>query len=250
MTIDVQKFGSLAGVTGKKAPKLNDKGRGRNDLWSAEYINRRIVRGSSYDHTIASHSDTSATGAELDTLTDGSDAADIHIHDARYYTESATDTEIDTDIATHASIATAHHDNSKDITSDAVITDNIIVRGDGGARKVQDSGATIDDAGTISASAGFIFNTTRIINTASPYTILATDHVIFCDTDGGAIEVDLPAGVEGTHYKLINCGSSGNDLTVDPDGTEQLYSAGAGVASTLADGEVISIHYNATEGWF
>ena len=34
--------------------------------------------------------------------------------------------------------------------------------------------------------------------------------------DGGAIEIDLPAGVEGTHYKLINCGSSGNDLTVNP----------------------------------
>ncbi len=97
---------------------------------------------------------------------------------------------------------------------------------------------------------GDIADTTRIINTDSPYTVLATDVVIFCDTDGGAIETDLPAGIEGTHYKLINCGSSGNDLTVDPDGTEELYGAGAGVASTLADGEVIDIHYNATEGWF
>ena len=51
MTIDVQKFGSLAGVTGKKAPKLNDKGRGRNDLWSAREINERIQRGSTADHT-------------------------------------------------------------------------------------------------------------------------------------------------------------------------------------------------------
>lgn len=31
-------------------------------------------------HTVASHSDTSATGAELDTLTDGSDADDLHVH--------------------------------------------------------------------------------------------------------------------------------------------------------------------------
>jgi len=74
--------------------------------------------------------------------------------------------------------------------------------------------------------------------------------VVLCDTDGGAFEVDLPAGVDGTHYKIINCGSSGNDLTVDPNGTEQLYGAGAGVASTLADGEVIDIHYNDTEGWW
>ena len=33
-------------------------------------------------HTIASHSDTSGTGAELDTLTDGSDADALHMHTA------------------------------------------------------------------------------------------------------------------------------------------------------------------------
>lgn len=42
-------------------------------------------------HTIASHSDTTATGAELETLTDGSDAGALHIHDARYYTETEVD---------------------------------------------------------------------------------------------------------------------------------------------------------------
>ena len=31
-------------------------------------------------HTVASHSDTSGTGAELDTLTDGSDADALHAH--------------------------------------------------------------------------------------------------------------------------------------------------------------------------
>ena len=102
----------------------------------------------------------------------------------------------------------------------------------------------------LTTTAGRIVNTTRLINTDSPYAVLSTDHVIFCDTDAGAITANLPAGVEGTHYKLINCGASGNDLTVDPNGTEQLYGAGAGVAATLADGEVIDIHYNATEGWF
>lgn len=95
-----------------------------------------------------------------------------------------------------------------------------------------------------------IRETTRIINTDSPYAVVILDHIIFCDTDAGAIEVDLAAGVEGRSLKIINCGSSGNDVTVDPNGTEQLYGAGAGVASTLADGEVIDIHYNATEGWW
>jgi len=92
------------------------------------------------------------------------------------------------------------------------------------------------------------------IQAVSRYTTTQTldsdDHIVFCDTDGGAWTLSLSAGIAGTHYKIINCGSSGNDLTVDPNGTEQLYGAGAGVASTLVDGEVIDIHYDVTEGWF
>ena len=101
---------------------------------------------------------------------------------------------------------------------------------------------------TLSTGGGHVSNVTRV--TSTPYDVLPTDHIIFVDTDGGAIEADLRAGVPGRHYKIINCGSSGNDLTVDPNGTEQLYGAGAGVASTLADGEVINIHYETTEGWW
>ncbi|MCP4988362.1 MAG: hypothetical protein GY928_20620 [Colwellia sp.] len=100
----------------------------------------------------------------------------------------------------------------------------------------------------ININGGQVNSTTRI--TSTPYTALATDDIIYCDTDSAAITVNLPAGVNGTHYKIINCGNSGNDLTVDPNGTEQLYGAGAGVASTVSDGEVINIHYEATEGWW
>ena len=39
-------------------------------------------------HTVASHSDTTATGSELNTLTDGSDASSLHDHDGRYFQES------------------------------------------------------------------------------------------------------------------------------------------------------------------
>ena len=99
-------------------------------------------------------------------------------------------------------------------------------------------------------SGGLVETVTRIDDTDSPYTVLSTDLVIFCDTDGGAIEADLPAGTDGRHCKLINCGSSGNDLTVDPDGVEELYGAGAGVAATLADGEVIDVHFQSVEGWY
>jgi len=38
-------------------------------------------------HTIASHSDTTATGAELETLTDGSEASTLHLHDDDYFQE-------------------------------------------------------------------------------------------------------------------------------------------------------------------
>jgi len=92
--------------------------------------------------------------------------------------------------------------------------------------------------------------TTRILESDSPYTVLAADEVLFCDTDGGAIEIDLPAGVDGAYIKCINCGSSGNDLTVDPNGTEQIFGGGAGVVSTLADGEILDLHFETTEGWW
>jgi len=90
-------------------------------------------------------------------------------------------------------------------------------------------------------------NTTRIDHTASPYSVDNGDAVLFCDTDGGAITANLPAGTEGAHHKIINCGSSGNDVTVEGDGAETVYGA---ANQTLADGEVIDIHYNATEGWW
>ena len=42
------------------------------------------------------------------------------------------------------------------------------------------------------------------------------------------------------YFKIVNTGA--NTLTVDPDGTEQLYGAGAGVSQTLILGENIDIH--------
>jgi len=100
----------------------------------------------------------------------------------------------------------------------------------------------------IKSSGGRVSNTTRVTN--STHNIAATDEVIFYNTDSNAITANLPAGVEGRHYKLINCGSSGNDLSVNPNGAEQIYKSGAGVAAVVADGEVLDIHYNAVEGWW
>ena len=71
--------------------------------------------------------------------------------------------------------------------------------------------------------------------------------IIYCDTDGGAITATLPAGEENRMFKLINCGSSGYDLTIDGDGSETIYGQST---VTVSDGEIVEIHYNTTEGWW
>ena len=88
-------------------------------------------------------------------------------------------------------------------------------------------------------------NTKRVTTT---YTATARDLVIFADTDGGAFTLSLLAGVEGQYFRIINCGSSGNDLTIAPDGAELLLGVNANYA--LKDAEVLVIIYNETEGWF
>lgn len=80
-------------------------------------------------------------------------------------------------------------------------------------------------------------------------TTLDTTHCnVFCDTDGGAITITLPAGSAGRVYRIINCGSSGNDVTVTPDGSELL--TGANASRTLSDKSVIILTYETTEGWW
>ncbi len=102
--------------------------------------------------------------------------------------------------------------------------------------------------GRFLTQSGQIKKTTRI--TSSPYTVLAQDNVIIVDTDGGAITVNLPAGVDGTHYRITNVGTAANDVTVDPNGTEQLFGGGAGVSFALIDGETINIYFETTENWW
>ncbi len=106
--------------------------------------------------------------------------------------------------------------------------------------------------GTIGAGASppIIYTITRIDDGDSPYAVLATDEIIVADTDGGAITVNLPAGVDGTHYRITNVGTAANDVTVDPNGAEELFGGGAGVSFALVDGETINIYYETTEGWW
>lgn len=101
---------------------------------------------------------------------------------------------------------------------------------------------------TMTTEQGRIKKTTRITNADSPYTILSTDHEIFCDTDSGTITLNLPAGIDGTNYRIINCGSSSNNITINPNGAELLEGDNSSV--DIVDAETYIITYETTEGWW
>jgi hypothetical protein len=102
---------------------------------------------------------------------------------------------------------------------------------------------TIQCGGVLSSSSGRIVKTTRV--TAGPYTVLATDHHINCQTTGGAFAALLPAGVAGTEYNFYNTGTA--NLTITPNGAELLK--GSNTSVTLYPTEVLRLVYFATEGW-
>lgn len=97
----------------------------------------------------------------------------------------------------------------------------------------------------LTTSSGRIVKVSRVTGAT---TLDTTHHHVFADTDGGAYVVTLPTGVAGTEYRIVNTGSSGNNLTVTPDGAELLL--GANSNFILFDGEALLIVYEVTEGWF
>jgi|6_EtaG_2_1085325.scaffolds.fasta_scaffold00140_30 hypothetical protein len=99
--------------------------------------------------------------------------------------------------------------------------------------------------GTTVLTGGMRLTTTRVTNT---YVVLGSDYAVFCDTDGGAFTVTLPVGVDGQTYKIINCGTSTNNLTLAPNGAELLIGVNANL--TLADGESLILTYETSEGWY
>lgn len=96
--------------------------------------------------------------------------------------------------------------------------------------------------------AGGYATSKRVVIGASPYTLLTTEEAIFCVTDGGAITINLPAGIHNTQYRIINTGSSGNAVILTPNGAELL--TGANASRTLSDSSVIILVYETTEGWW
>ena len=104
--------------------------------------------------------------------------------------------------------------------------------------------ASTTTAGVTTTSSGHIISTTRLTGAT---TLDATHHHVFGDTDGGAFTITLPAGVDGTQYRVANVGTSGNNLTLAPDGAELLVGANANF--DILDGETLDLTYETTEGW-
>ena len=102
-----------------------------------------------------------------------------------------------------------------------------------------------DFADDVKTAAGRIKATARLTGTT---TLDSTHHEVFCDTDGGAFTVTLPAApVDGRTYRIINTGSSGNVLTIDENGTALL---GSVTTLDILDGDVMIITFETTEGWW
>lgn len=103
----------------------------------------------------------------------------------------------------------------------------------------------LNDDGSVTTNYGRIKPPTRVTTT---YTILVSDYEVFGNTDSAGFTVTLPAGVEGQTFRIVNTGTSGNTLTIAPNGSEHLI--GVNSNYTLADGEALILCYNATDGWY
>lgn len=122
----------------------------------------------------------------------------------------------DTDVATHAASASAHH---------VKYTDAAAV-------------SAVEGEATLVLSGGLAIPTVAKTGT---YTATASDHVILCDASGGAFTVTLPAasGVPGTVYHIKKTDSSGNAVTVDGNASETIDGDTTKVIGTQYDSMMI-----------
>jgi len=68
------------------------------------------------------------------------------------------------------------------------------------------------------------------------------------NTDGGNLTCDLPAGVQNRAHRIVNTGTSGNTLTITPNGLEKLL--GVNSSFILTDGQILIIGYDEVDGWY
>ena len=131
-----------------------------------------------------------------------------------------------------------------DVTAAAVMTDHTIVRGDGGAKGVQDTGITIDDSDNISGLGNVTVGSGGDAADAGTIRLKNADSIQFeaspTGTDVNALSVDTSEIVQigSAGASSINMGA----ILTTPSGLD-IYSGAADVALANA-GE---IHFNSTD---
>lgn len=103
------------------------------------------------------------------------------------------------------------------------------------------SGKLIVDGG-LTTTGGRKVNTDRY---TANQTLDADNHQVFCNTDGGAFTITLPAGIDGTEYQINNTGSS--NLTVVPNGSDTIRTFASII---IAPGNSKNLVFETTEKWW
>ncbi len=86
-----------------------------------------------------------------------------------------------------------------------------------------------------------------VVVSTTPYTPSGEDVMFICDTSLIDIYVNLPAGIDGTNYRIVNFGDTGNKVYVTPNGTELLY--GVNKVEYMINQESLTMTFKATYGW-
>ena len=128
-----------------------------------------------------------------------------------------------------------------------------VTLGDSGDTFTIPSGVTISNSGTAAGFGGtgeISWSTT--VKTTGTFT--ATAGVgYFLNTGGGTITVNLPAGTAGDSVAMVDYAGTWqtSNVTITPNGSEQIGGGGAGVGSILnTEGQSVTFVYiDGTQGW-
>lgn len=98
--------------------------------------------------------------------------------------------------------------------------------------------------GGIIISSGRRKSVVRVSST--PYTVSRTNEVIYVDASFD-VDINLLSGIDGEQHRIINSGTSGNIVTINPNGLETIFGESS---VSVYNGEVFDISYETTEGWY
>ena len=127
--------------------------------------------------------------------------------------------------------------------------------GTNGVISVVTGDMVLTSAAQIYLSGGVRHGYINITDSDTPYSAVATDYIIGCDTNGGVLEIDLPAASTAGEGRVLvikdeggNAGS--NNITIDPNGTEQIDNGGSGTPVTISANYVSISLYSDGSNWF